>query len=133
MRVPVLVLFLAALAAGVTVGVVAWRYPRRSRIALAPALAVADMLGEALGGHAEPRRGFGRRLDPESATGLALSLALALIAVAGTILGLLAYLVRTSDRLNAIDRSVAKWGERHASPFSTHVLTGSLNWGRSTW
>ena len=37
-------------------------------------------------------------------------------------LGLLAYLVRTNSDLNAVDRSAAKWGERHASPFSTHAL-----------
>jgi undecaprenyl-diphosphatase len=72
---------------------------------------------------------LGRRLDPESATGLALSLALLFVIVAGSLLGLLAFLVRTNGRLNGIDRSVAKWGVRHASPLSTHALTAVTQLG----
>ncbi len=72
---------------------------------------------------------LGRRLDPESATGLALSLALLFVAVAGTVLGLLAFLVRTNPRLNGIDRSVAEWGDRNASAPSTHALNGVTQLG----
>ena len=72
---------------------------------------------------------LGRRLDPESATGLALSLALLFVVVAGAVLGLLAFLVRTNARLNGIDRSVAKWGDRNASSLSTHALNGVTQLG----
>ncbi|HEY2164448.1 MAG TPA: hypothetical protein VGH04_10675, partial [Gemmatimonadaceae bacterium] len=62
------------------------------------------------------------RLDPAAATGLALTLALAVAIGGGVLLGVLAYLVRTSSGLTGIDRSVARWGYQHGSPISTHVL-----------
>ena len=62
------------------------------------------------------------RLDPAAATGLALTLALAVAIGGGVLLGILAYLVRTNSGPTGIDRSVARWGYQHASPISTHVL-----------
>jgi undecaprenyl-diphosphatase len=62
------------------------------------------------------------RLDPATATGLALTLALAFAIGGGVLLGVLAYLVRTNPHLVAIDNSVAKWGNLHASATSTHGL-----------
>ena len=112
---PFLVLLIVALAAGLSVGLVTWRYPRRSPLVRTPALATAEKVGETARGQAGVRRALGRRLDPESATGLALSLALLFVVVAGVVLGLLAFLVRTNARLNGVDRSVAKWGHRNAS------------------
>jgi membrane-associated phospholipid phosphatase len=126
---PFLVLLIVALAAGLSVGLVTWRYPRGSPVARSPALATAGKVGETARGHPGVRRRLGRRLDPESATGLALSLALLLVIVAGTVLGLLAFLVRTNARLNAIDRSVATWGHRNASALSTHALNGVTQLG----
>ena len=38
------------------------------------------------------------------------------------LLGVLAYLVRTNSHLIGVDNGVAKWGNRHASATSTHVL-----------
>jgi undecaprenyl-diphosphatase len=119
---PFLVLLIVALAAGVWVGLVTWRYPRRSPFARTPALATAGKVGETARHHAGVRRTLERRLDPESATGLALSLALLVVIVAGAVVGLLAFLVRTNARLNGLDRSVAKWGDRNASALSTHAL-----------
>ena len=40
----------------------------------------------------------------------------------GTHETLLAYLVRTNSHFIGIDHGVAKWGNRHASSFSTHGL-----------
>ena len=62
-------------------------------------------------------------LDPRAATGLALALALVVIVVVGLLLGVLAYLVRGSGDLVQLDESVANWGDRHASAFSTDGLT----------
>jgi undecaprenyl-diphosphatase len=126
---PFLVLLIVALAAGSSVGLATWRYPRKSSFARSPALATAEKVGETAGGQAGIRRLLGRRLDPESATGLALSLALLFVIVAGAVLGLLAFLVRTNARLNGIDRSVAKWGARNASSVSTHALNGVTQLG----
>ncbi len=126
---PVLILTIVALAAGGAMTLLMWRYPRQSRFVRMPALASADKVGEVARRHSSVRHLLGRRLDPESATGLALSLALAVLVAGGAALGLLAYLVRTNARLLSIDNSVAKWGERNASPLSTHILTGITQLG----
>ena len=47
----------------------------------------------------------------------------------GVLLGVLAYLVRTNSHLIGIDNSVAKWGNRHASATSTHVLNAVTQLG----
>ena len=60
-----------------------------------------------------------RRLNPEEATGLALTLALLFTVGAGIVLGLLAYLVRTNSHLNAIGQERCDNGENdtpHPSP-----------------
>jgi undecaprenyl-diphosphatase len=49
--------------------------------------------------------------------------------VGGVLLGLLAYLVRSSSHLIRFDNGVAKWGARHASAFSTHGLNAVTQLG----
>ena len=51
-----------------------------------------------------------------------MTLALILAIGGGLLLGVLAYLVRTTSFLTGIDNGVAKWGHRHASTGSMHVL-----------
>ena len=51
-----------------------------------------------------------------------MTLALLLTIVGGLGLGALAYLERTNAHLNRVDRSVAAWGNAHATAFSTHGL-----------
>lgn len=126
---PLLVLLAFALASGLTVGVVAWRNTRSPRPAATPTLDAARELGEAVGRHPSLRRRLDARLDPAAATGLALSLALVLAIGGGVLFGVLAYLVRTNSHLIGIDNSVAKWGHRHASAMSTHVLNGVTQLG----
>jgi membrane-associated phospholipid phosphatase len=63
------------------------------------------------------------RLDPEVATGLALTLALLVIFAGGVVLALLAVVVRSSDVFSGIDSSVAEWGNRHATSWSHDALT----------
>jgi membrane-associated phospholipid phosphatase len=116
---PALVLILLSLSAGVLAGLIALRYPWRN--AGEAEVAIGRKVGESARKHP--------RLDPQSATGLALSIALVLVAVAGVVLGLLAYLVRTNAQLASIDNSVAKWGNRHASPLSDHVLNAVTQLG----
>jgi undecaprenyl-diphosphatase len=57
-----------------------------------------------------------RRLDPAEATGLALTVALAVIFAAGLGFGLLAVMVTTRTGLYHYDAGVAAWGSRHATP-----------------
>ena len=63
-----------------------------------------------------------RRLDPATATGLALTVSLLIAVVAGAAVGLLFYLLRTNPRLASIDLSVARWAAEHATSISTAFL-----------
>jgi undecaprenyl-diphosphatase len=68
-----------------------------------------------------------RRLDPEAATGLALTVALALIFAAALGFGLVAEMVTSRTGLYRLDASAAAWGAEHASPTSTRVLS-TITW-----
>jgi len=72
------------------------------------------------------------RLDPEKATGLALTLALAAVLVGGVVLGLLAVLVRSTDLLASLDTSAAEWGNHHATAWSHDAITLITGLGE-TW
>jgi len=101
---------------GTTVALQARRWP-----AADPPAAATRAMGEEL------RRGrFARfvrtRLDPATATGLALTVALAIAVVAGAAVGVLFYLLRTQPRLAALDLSVATWAAGHATSVSTAFL-----------
>jgi undecaprenyl-diphosphatase len=126
---PLLFLILVAVAAGCAAGLAAWRYPRLAAGSPSPAVAAARKTAEATAEHSRLRIALARRLDPEVATGLALTLALLVIIVGGVCLGLLAYLVRTNASLNRVDRSVAEWGHDHASALSTHGLNVVTQFG----
>jgi membrane-associated phospholipid phosphatase len=119
---PSLLLLALALTAGLAVGLLVWRFPRTAIPSSAPALDVAREVGETVGRHARLRKLADARLDPEVATGLALTVALGLAILGGALLGLLAYLVRGNRHLAGIDGGVASWSTRHGSAASTHVL-----------
>ena len=125
---PLLLLTLLALTVGLVAGVLAFRYPRR-RATDNPAVESARKVGEAVGGHRALRPLLDARLNPEAATGLALTLALVLVIGGGVLFGVLAYLVRTNAHLLGIDNGVAKWGNAHASTFSTHGLNAVTQLG----
>ena len=63
-----------------------------------------------------------RRLDPEAATGLALTVALGLILAAALGFGLVSEMVTSRTGLYRFDASAAAWGAEHANPISTRVL-----------
>ena len=106
---PLFLLLVAALTVGCSVALAAWRYPRIAKPAATPSLDA--------------------KLDSAAATGLALTVALILAVGGGLLLGLLAYLVRTSSQLIVIDNGVAKWGHRHASATSMHLLNDITHLG----
>jgi membrane-associated phospholipid phosphatase len=120
---PVLLLLALALTVGIGVGLVTWRYPRIARSSAAPpTIDTARKVGETVGRHPRMRAFLNARLDPAAATGLALTVAMIFSIGGGVLLGVLAYLVRTNSQLIGIDSGVAKWGSRHASTMSMHVL-----------
>ena len=109
---PLALLLLASLAAAAcAAGLSRWAWRTR------PGQRAAQEAGEALA-----ERSVHPRLDPSTATGLALTLALVAIGVLGALFTVLALLVRSQNGLVAFDRSVADWGRDHATAFSDHVL-----------
>jgi membrane-associated phospholipid phosphatase len=126
---PALILFALALSVGLIVGLLAWRYPRLAKPQVTPTVDAARKVGETVGRYPRLRTLLKARLDPTVATGLALTLALVLVIGGGVLFGVLAYLVRTNAHLAGIDKSVARWGSRHASGNSTYVLEDITQFG----
>jgi membrane-associated phospholipid phosphatase len=119
--VPFFVLLAIAVPAGLGAAFLTRRYPGG---AAAPAVVeVAREAGQHATGATGRRAARAARLDPEKATGLALTLALLAIVAGGMVLALLAVVVRSSDALSGLDSSVAEWGNRHASAWSHDALT----------
>jgi undecaprenyl-diphosphatase len=119
---PIVLLLLVALTAGAAVTMAVWRLPQAPFVPTRPTAAATEAVGETLAHHTRLRRLLVDRLDPAVATGLALTLALGVIVLGGLVLAVLAYLVRSSDRLNDLDESVAEWGFAHASDLSDDLL-----------
>ena len=114
---PIVVLLAVAIAAGVLVWALFGRYPRRRTVAQE-----AVQVGVAARRHARLRALARARLDPDVGTGLALTVAALVAICGGVVLGVLAYLIRTSSLLVGIDNGAAKWGDRHATAASEDVL-----------
>jgi membrane-associated phospholipid phosphatase len=116
--VPFVLLVVVALAVGAAVAITVWRYPAAVVVPTHPTATATETIGHTLAHHTRMRRLFVERLDPAVATGLALTLAVGTIVLGGLALALLAYLVRSSDRLVGLDESIAEWGFEHASDVS---------------
>ena len=69
------------------------------------------------------------RLDPATATGLALTLALGLAILGGVLVGFLAYLMRSSDTLTDTDFAVGEWGVDNATRWSTEAPSSPAELG----
>jgi membrane-associated phospholipid phosphatase len=68
-----------------------------------------------------------RRLDPDAATGLALTVALGLIFAMALGFGLVSDMVTSETGLYRYDAGAAAWGAEHATPTSTWLL-GLVTW-----
>lgn len=89
-------------------------------------------VGEQVQAHEQARSGFVRqRLDPETATGLALTLSIAVVVVGGGILAALAFVARSNPTTLRIDRSVTNWAGTNATDLSTTVLKAVTQLGSS--
>ena len=127
---PLLLLLLIAILSGLGAASLTRLYARRP---VAPP--VVEVALEA-GRHAESAAGRravrAARLDPERATGLALTLALVVVLAGGLVLALLAVVVRSTDLLAGLDGTVAEWGDRHTTAWSHDGLTLVTSLG-ATW
>jgi membrane-associated phospholipid phosphatase len=118
---PFFLLLAISVLAGLGAAFLTRRYPGS---ATRPAVVeVAREAGEHAKGSGGRRAVRAARLDPEKATGLALTLALVAIFVGGVVLALLAVVVRSTDVLAGIDSSVAEWGDHHGSAWTHDALT----------
>jgi hypothetical protein len=121
---PFIVLCLIALAAGSLIVYASLRYPTPAGTAPAGgATATAEHVVEVeMERHPWLLRLVRDRMNPATATGLVLTLTLGLVIVGGVLVGALAYLMRSSDRLVDTDRAVGQWGVDHATEWSTDAL-----------
>jgi membrane-associated phospholipid phosphatase len=125
-----LVLLIFALTTAGVVGALAWRWSRAAGPTPRPAMATARKAGAAMRRHSGRGTALAARLDPQTATGLGLTLALFVAVVGGVLVAVLAYLVRGNTELVRLDRGVANWGDWHASPFSTDGLNAITHLGQ---
>jgi undecaprenyl-diphosphatase len=120
---PVVILVLIALAAGTLIALASLRYPTPAPHSPTE---IADVAAEQVEVEMERHPWLLRlvrgRLDPATATGLALTLALGLAIVGGFVIGSLAYLTRSSDRLVDADVWIGQWGVDNATSWSTDAL-----------
>ena len=128
---PLLVLSLLALAGGTLVALLVSRYPTPV-IGQGPAEAAAEKLTEESVKRPWLRHALGQRVDPRTATGLALTLALGLAIAGGLVVGLLDFLMRSSSTLRAVDNGAGEWGVDHATPWSTLAIQRVTDLG-GTW
>jgi undecaprenyl-diphosphatase len=106
------VLLTVSLAVGLVVALAASRYP----------------VGGVRGAPRQLR--FAARLDPEAATGLALTLALVLLIGCGLLLAVLSAVVRQDPDAIGLDAAAARWGADHATPFTDDVLNAITHVGQ---
>lgn len=66
-----------------------------------------------------------RRLDPTTTTGLALTVGLGALLLAGAVLAVLAAVIRSSGLLVRADRGLATWADTHGTAGSTRILVWS--------
>jgi undecaprenyl-diphosphatase len=118
---PILALLVISISAGALVAYAASRYPTPV-FGQKPRDAAAAHIETEMQRHPWLMRLVHDRLDPATATGLALTLALGLAIVGGVLIGLLAYLVRSSATLVHTDLSVGQWGVDNATSWSTDGL-----------
>ena len=127
---PFLLLLVIAVCSGLAAAFLTRRHARHP--GAPPVVEVAREAGRHASGPLARRAVRAARLDPEKATGLALSAAVAAVLVGGVVLALLTVVVRRTDALAAIDTSAAEWGERHATAFSHDAITIVTGLGE-TW
>ena len=125
-----LVLLLVATVTAGAVGALTWRWAGGAGPAAPSTMGTARKAGAAIRRHPRHGTALATRLDPRTATGLGLTLALLVIVGGGALLAVLAYLVRDSDDLIRLDNGVANWGDRHASAFSTDGLNAVTQLGK---
>jgi membrane-associated phospholipid phosphatase len=108
-------------ALSVVIGV-AWGLVVRALPHADPARAASQQLSAELAKRHDLRRFLRARLEPETATGLALTFALVGVLIAGVAFGVLVAMIRSNSGVVNIDISVTRWAAAHATSTSLSVL-----------
>jgi membrane-associated phospholipid phosphatase len=113
----------ATLILAVLSGVAAGKLVHRSPgVDLTASKVTSRRLAGELRRHPRLARLLRRRVDSKIAAGLALTAASAVVVGGLAVFGMLLLMVRTQTGFAWFDQSAARFGARHATPFSTHVL-----------
>jgi membrane-associated phospholipid phosphatase len=115
----VMVVVVSALAGGIVAGLLAWRLPNFDPAA--PRVAPPSIRRE-VRAHAGLAAFFRSRVDPATATGLGLTIALALVVGGAIAIGALLVMEQHNAGLAHYDLSAARWGATHATAGSTRFL-----------
>jgi len=120
------------LAAGLSILVgIAWFLAVRAVPHADPARAASDRVAVGLAERAGIRRFLRARVDPETATGLTLSLALLAVFIAAVVLGVFAVMIRGRAGVVNVDVAVTRWAAVHATSSSLRVFD-VVTWAGST-
>jgi membrane-associated phospholipid phosphatase len=121
-----------ALATGISILVgIAWSLAVRAAPHADPARVASHQVTDQLAESPRIRRFLRARVDPETATGLTLSLAMFAVFLAVTILGVFAVMIRSHASLVNVDVAVTRWAAMHATSSSLRVF-GAITWAGST-
>ena len=115
---PVIVDVVAAVVAGGLVTLLAWRWPHAP--VAAPQVEPSTIRTE-VRRHGRLARMLQARIDPQATTGLALTVAGAIVIIGGVGAGLLLFMVRRNLGFAKWDLSAARFGAQHATSASTAV------------
>lgn len=110
---------LAAVSA--VVGLV-WAGVVRSLPQADPARAASRRIGARLAAQPDVRRFLRARLDPDAATGLGLTMALAAVAITGVVFGVVVAMIRSNTGVVHADLAVTRWAAANGTPMSWDIL-----------
>ena len=120
---PLLLLVTVSVGVGVAAGIAIRAWPQAD-----PARSATAVVEDQLIRWRRLRRFIRSRLDPATATGLALTVALLAVVIAGVGIGIVVYMIRTNSGVVRIDQTVARWAATHTgtAPFAMLQLLTSL-------
>src|SRR6266550_7249248 len=114
---PLLLLVTVSVGVGVAAGIAIRAWPQAD-----PARSATAVVEDQLIRWRRLRRFIRSRLDPATATGLALSVALLAVVVAGVGIGVVVYMIRTNSGVVRIDQTIERWAAVHTSPGPFRLL-----------
>jgi undecaprenyl-diphosphatase len=113
----ILLLLIVSAAVGVAGGVAVRAWPQSDPARTATAAVEGQLIR-----WRTLRRFIRSRLDPATATGLALSVALLAVVVAGVGIGVVVYMIRTNSGVVHIDQTIERWAAARTGPGSFRLL-----------